>query len=118
MILPEKSNHRLADIARSRHLRELAKAGARIWLLPDVMVHAKALLVDRSLAITGSANLDIRSLFLNYEVVSSFYSEQDIDWLAQWMETLRTRAGRHHPRPAGIVKEMLEGLILLGAYEI
>ncbi|MFQ5489037.1 MAG: phosphatidylserine/phosphatidylglycerophosphate/cardiolipin synthase family protein, partial [Gammaproteobacteria bacterium] len=118
MILPETSNHRLADIARNRYLRELAKAGARIWLLPRVMVHAKALLVDRSFALAGSANLDIRSLFRNYEVVSSFYSASDIDWLARWMETLRERSAQHQPRPAGLLKEILEGVILLGAYEI
>jgi len=115
MILPETSNQRLADIARNRHLREL---GARIWLLPRVMVHAKALLVDRSFALAGSANLDIRSLFLNYEVMSSFYSASDIDWLARWMETLRERSTQHQPHPAGPLKEILEGVILLGAYEI
>lgn len=118
MILPETSNQRLADIARNRHLRRLAKAGARIWLLPRVMVHAKALLVDRSFALAGSANLDIRSLFLNYEVMSSFYSASDIDWLARWMETLRERSTQYQPHPAGPLKEILEGVILLGAYEI
>lgn len=59
MILPETSNQRLADIARNRHLRKLAKAGVRIWLLPRVMVHAKALLVDRSFALAGQVDGNI-----------------------------------------------------------
>ncbi len=118
LILPAASNHRLADIARNRYLRELAKAGARIWLLPDIMIHAKALVFDKTFSMAGTANLDIRSLFLNYEVMSSFYSEKDIEWLTRWMVSLRNRSERYHPRAVGLMREMLEGLILLGAYEL
>ncbi len=118
MMLPEKSNHGFADIARSRYLRELAKAGVRIWFLLDSMVHAKALVIDHSFAMAGSANLDIRSLFFNCEVMSGFYSDVDIQWLANWLEVLRDRSVRHHPQPVGAFREMLEGLTLLGAYQL
>ena len=118
LVLPAKSNHRLADIARRRYLRELAKAGARIWFLPDRMVHAKALVIDNTFAMAGSANLDVRSLFLNCEVMSAFYSETDILWLANWLEALRDQSIRHHPQPVGAFREMLEGLTLLGAYQL
>lgn len=53
MILPETSNQRLADIARNRHLRRLAKAGARIWLLPRVMVHARQGFIGRQVFCAG-----------------------------------------------------------------
>ena len=46
LLLPRKSNHLLADIARNAALRELAAAGARIWL-SSAMVHAKAVLFAR-----------------------------------------------------------------------
>ncbi len=118
LVLPEKSNHRLADIARNRYLRELAKAGARIWFLPNKMVHAKALVIDNVFAMAGSANLDIRSLFLNCEVMSAFYSETDIQWLANWLEALRDQSVRHRPQPVGAFREMFEGLALLGAYQL
>lgn len=36
------------------------------------MIHAKAVLVDDELALAGSANLDGRSLFLNYEMMIAF----------------------------------------------
>ncbi len=81
-------------------------------------MHPKALVFDKSFSMAGTANLDIRSLFLNYEVMSSFYSEKDIEWLTRWMVSLRNRSERYHPRAVGLMREMLEGLILLGAYEL
>ncbi len=77
LVLPRRSNHRLADVARNRALRELWAAGAHIWLAPH-MVHAKAIVIDDTLALVGSANLDARSLFLNYELMVAFYHAPDI----------------------------------------
>ena len=68
LILPRRSNHRLADVARHRPLRDLAAAGARLWFTP-FMLHAKVVVIDEQLALAGSANLDLRSLFLNYELM-------------------------------------------------
>ncbi len=118
LILPLRSNHRLADIARNRYLRELAAAGAVLWFLPEVMIHAKAVVVDNGFAMAGTANMDIRSLFLNYEVVCAFYSPADIVWLTSWLESLRDRCRRHRPPPAGVLGDILEGLVLLGAYQL
>ncbi len=117
LILPARSNHRLADIARNRYLRELAMAGARIWLLPT-MAHAKAVIIDERLALTGSANLDIRSLFLNCEVVSLFYCDAEIRELSDWLMTLRDDARRHHPPAVGAARELIEGMVELVAYQL
>lgn len=118
LVLPGKSNHRLADIARNRYLRELAESGVRIRLIPDTMIHAKVFVVDKTLAMAGSANFDIRSLFLDYEVMNCFYSKHDIDWLIRWIESLSDRSINYHPRPVGIFKEIVEGLVLLIAYQL
>jgi cardiolipin synthase len=118
LVLPVKSNHRLADIARNRYLRELDQVGIRIWFFPNNMVHAKALVVDKDFSMAGSANLDIRSLFLNYEVMSGFYSEKDIEWLAAWIKALRDKSHRYSPAPASKFTEMVEGIVLLTAYQL
>lgn len=68
LILPEKSNQSLVDIARHHFLRQLHKAGVEILFYTPGMVHAKLFIADHEIAMIGSANVDMRSLFLNFEV--------------------------------------------------
>lgn len=117
LVLPARSNHRLADMARPAALRELAQAGARVWLLPD-MVHAKAVVIDDNLALAGSANLDGRSLFLNYELMVAFFGPADVARFAQWVEQLRARGALYRPRAPGVVREMAEGLVRFLAFQL
>ena len=56
------------------------------------MVHAKVVVIDEQLALAGSANLDLRSLFLNYELMIAFYEPADVQRFADWIE--RERAAR------------------------
>lgn len=84
LCIPAASNHRLPDFVRHRALRALCEAGVGIHLLPS-MNHAKAVVFDNSLAISGSVNLDSRSLLLNYESAVVFYGAREIDWLANWI---------------------------------
>ena len=91
LILPRRSNHRLADVARHRPLRDLAAAGARLWFTP-FMLHAKVVVIDEQLALAGSANLDLRSLFLNYELMVAFYEPADVGRFAAWIERERRAA--------------------------
>ncbi len=118
LILPARSNHRLADWVRARALRELAAAGARIRLVPGAMVHAKAMLFDGALGIVGSANLDIRSLFLNFEMVLLLREAADVAALADWCARLDARAEDAALQPAGPLREAAEGLVLLAAFQI
>ncbi len=118
LILPARSNHRLADWVRARALRELAAAGASIRLVPGAMVHAKAMLFDDTLGIVGSANLDIRSLFLNFELVLLLREAADVAALAGWCARLDARAQDAALPPAGALREAAEGLLLLAAFQI
>ncbi len=117
LILPRVSNHRLADFVRSRGLRALAAAGAQIRLM-DEMVHAKAVVVDASLALCGSVNLDARSLLLNYESEFLFYGEREIVWLSQWLERLAARGEPFVPRAPGLMRDVAEGLMLTVAFQL
>lgn len=70
IIVPRRSDHRLLDFARRWYLRRLKEAGAEILFFKPDVLHAKLLVVDDTLAVIGSANLDMRSLFLNYEIAA------------------------------------------------
>ena len=115
--LPRRSNHRLADFARMRSLRALAAVGVRFHLVPR-MTHAKAVVVDESLAIAGSVNLDSRSLLLNYESAVVFYGTDEIAWLAGWIDALQHGAQPFEPRPPGLWRDVGEGLLLTLGYQL
>jgi len=88
LITPRKSNHLIADIGRSPYMRELEEAGIDLQLYEGEMLHAKAILVDHTGGMIGSVNLDNRSLFLNYEIVTFAYSQELIEQIEAWMMTL------------------------------
>jgi cardiolipin synthase len=117
LCMPNTSNHRLADFARNRALRNLSQAGVNFHLLP-YMSHAKAVVLDHSLAFSGSVNLDSRSLLLNYECAVVFYGAAEIDWLAQWIDALIADAAPFHGRPPGLLRDLCEGLLLTVAYQL
>lgn len=84
IILPLRSNQRLADIARVRSLTRLHEAGVDIRFYKPGMLHAKLLIADGIVALTGSANIDMRSLFVNFEIALAHYTRRDIGLLQQW----------------------------------
>ncbi|TVP81203.1 MAG: cardiolipin synthase [Puniceicoccaceae bacterium] len=88
LVLPLKSNQRLTDIARYQYLRKLDQAGVDIQFYTPRMMHGKLLLADGKLAITGSANIDMRSLFVNFEVAQIHYTPSDIQQLSDWSDRL------------------------------
>jgi cardiolipin synthase A/B len=117
LIIPAKSNHRLADLARPRALRELAGAGAKVWLVPE-MIHAKAVVIDSSIALAGSANLDGRSLLLNYELMVAFYDGEDVRRFAGWMERQMQGARRYIPRLPSLAQDVAEGIVLWLTFQL
>ncbi len=117
LLVPARSNHRLADWARERALRELVAAGAQVWLAPH-MVHAKAVLIDDDLAMCGSLNLDARSLFLNYEAMAAFYSPAEVRWLSDWCAAEIARAGRYRARRPSWVKDVAEGVVRAVGFQL
>jgi len=84
--VPAKSNHPITDLARRHFLRGLHAAGAKIMLYQPGMIHAKMLLVDEQTSLYGSANMDLRSLFLNFEVGAVTYSPAEAMAISDWMK--------------------------------
>jgi cardiolipin synthase len=117
LVIPAVSNHRLADFARNRALRALGTAGVNIHLLPSMM-HAKAIVFDDSLAISGSVNLDSRSLLLNYECAVVFYGTREISWLANWIQSLIPASRAFDCSPPSLLRDIGEGLLLTVAYQL
>ena len=117
LLLPARSNHRLSDVARSRALRSLAAAGGRIWLASG-MLHAKLVVIDDALALTGSANLDSRSLFLNYELMLAFHDPGDVRRFAAWFDRARAPASAYVATRPGLIRDVAEGMLLWLGFQL
>ena len=87
IILPARSNHPVTDLARRPYLRQLVRAGARVLAYQPRMLHAKAVIVD-DVALLGSANIDMRSLFVNFEIGVVLHSARDVQAVRAWAADL------------------------------
>jgi cardiolipin synthase len=88
LVLPLRSNHPIADIARYHYLRKLHEAGVEILFYTPRMLHGKVILADSKVALVGSANIDMRSMFVNFEIALLHYSAPDIDKLQAWAQCI------------------------------
>ncbi len=68
LIIPQKDNNFISGLAMLNYIPEFLSYGVRIWGYEAGFMHQKVLLCDDELSCIGSANLDNRSLNLNYEL--------------------------------------------------
>lgn len=72
LLLPERSNLPWVDWATRRWIESLIERGVKVYL-QDAFVHSKLLVIDDYYVQVGSANLDARSLRLNFELNVEVY---------------------------------------------
>jgi len=91
LILPALNDSLLVGAISKAHYSLLVRAGVRLFEFHAGLLHAKTLVVDGMVALVGSANMDRRSLDLNYEnnvllydvtLVQQIRQRQDA-WLTQ-----------------------------------
>lgn len=73
VILPAYNNQKLVDWAMTHQLPDLVRRGVDIRYQPPPFAHTKLMLVDGVYTLLGSANLDPRSLRLNFELVMEVF---------------------------------------------
>jgi cardiolipin synthase len=110
LITPKHSDHLIADLGRSPYMRELDAIGVDVILYEGEMLHAKAILFDDVGGMIGSVNIDNRSLFLNYEIVTFAYSPHLIDNIESWMKTLMKNSTKGMKKPTK-VREAVENMM-------
>ena len=76
MILPEKVDSVLTRYASRSYYDELMDMGVRIHLYRKGLLHTKSMTADRRISMFGTVNLDMRSLWLNYEVALFVYGAE------------------------------------------
>jgi cardiolipin synthase len=68
IMLPEKPDKRLVWLAAFSYIPEVGQAGVKFYCYQQGFLHQKVMLIDEDLAAVGTANLDNRSLRLNFEM--------------------------------------------------
>ena len=68
ILVPAESDVLLVGPAGRSYYQQLLNVGIRIFEYLPSMLHAKTMVIDEHLALVGSANIDMRSFTLNFEV--------------------------------------------------
>jgi cardiolipin synthase A/B len=81
LIVPEKVDSFLTRYASRSYYDDLLEAGLAIQLYGGGLLHTKSISVDGTMSMFGTVNLDMRSLWLNYEVALFIYQREFADAL-------------------------------------
>lgn len=76
MILPGVSDSHVVKHASLSYIKPLLRSGIRIFFYEKGFVHAKTITMDDHLAIIGTANMDTRSFYINFEIVAVIYDQK------------------------------------------
>jgi len=78
LIIPGLADSKLVLLASLSYVRDMLDAGVRVFRYQKGFIHSKVLIVDDTLASVGTANLDMRSLYSNYELLALLFDEKPI----------------------------------------
>lgn len=68
LIVPEKVDSFMTRYASRSYYDDLLDVGVEIYMYRGGLLHTKSIVVDNSISLFGTVNLDMRSIWLNYEV--------------------------------------------------
>lgn len=76
LLVPHHIDQKIVGFASRTYYGELIEAGVQIYKYNKGMLHAKLMIIDDEIAEVGTANYDMRSFRLNYEVSQVLYSAE------------------------------------------
>ena len=106
IMLPEKSDTKIAHWSTMSYIAELLEAGIKIYLFKKGFNHSKVISIDGKMSIVGSANMDVRSFEHNFEVMAVIYNQECAETVEnQYIEDIRScreiSAGKWATRSVG-----------------
>ena len=76
LIIQGKPDHIFMKWAASAYIGDLLNAGAKVYLYQNGFIHAKTIVADGKVCTVGTANMDMRSYCLNFEVNAFIYDDR------------------------------------------
>ncbi len=76
IIIPERSDAIVTHLSSKSFISEMLEADVKFYFYQKGFLHSKTIVVDESIAIIGSANMDFRSFEQNFEITAFIYDEE------------------------------------------
>ena len=86
ILVPGKTDNLLVGWAARSYFTDQLKAGVQVYRFTPGMHHAKLVVIDRKWAYVGTANMDVRSFRLNFEVGVAIYEPHIAEQIVRYME--------------------------------
>ena len=86
IMIPNKPDHMFVYWATYSYVGQLLRAGAKIYIYEKGFIHAKTIVIDDEASTVGTANIDVRSFSLNFEVNAFIYDRTLSHELAEIFE--------------------------------
>ena len=92
LIVPDRNDSWLVEYASRWFFEDLTDAGVRIRRYTGGLLHTKSITVDGAVSLFGTANLDIRSLSLNFELMLAIYDAEFTERLLALQRSYETQS--------------------------
>ena len=86
LMIPKKPDHMFVYWASLYYAAELLRMGAKIYFYEKGFLHAKGIIMDEEVYCFGTANMDIRSFHLNFEINAIVYGKTEVKKMCEVFE--------------------------------
>ncbi|MEG0843491.1 MAG: cardiolipin synthase [Romboutsia sp.] len=83
IVFPKIADHKIVNSASYSYFEDILKSGGKVYLYTKGFMHSKVVIIDDKIASTGSANMDLRSFMLNFEINAFIYDENIIETMTK-----------------------------------
>jgi cardiolipin synthase len=116
LIVPEQIDSVMARLASRSQYADLLEAGVKVMLFTDGLLHTKTLVADEAFALIGTVNLDMRSLWLNFEISLAVNDPDTAQQIRRLQSGYLAESVQLHPEAWGRrprTERMAEGVLRL-----
>lgn len=86
IMIPNMPDHPFVYWATLSHTGDMLNAGAKVFIYQKGFMHSKKIIIDDKIASVGTANIDVRSFRLNFEVNAFLYDFELAGKLVQYFQ--------------------------------
>ncbi|RDY26135.1 cardiolipin synthase [Romboutsia weinsteinii] len=83
IIFPKIADHKIVNTASYSYFGDILRAGGKVYLYTKGFIHSKIVIIDDTISSTGSANMDLRSFMLNFEINAFIYDKEVIKTMTE-----------------------------------